>query len=201
MANTSRINGLRPVFHMGGGELKTRKYFIPSTDGTAVYPGDVVKLAGSADTDGTAPTIQLASAADSVVGVVAFFEPNRDNLNITGQYRAASTDRYAYVWDDPMIVFVGETSNGTAAAVDVGLNINHATGTPNTATARSGAYLDVGSKAATSTLTFQILAFASNVDNEVAASARLYVKINKHQLAPGGQYDAGGSVVVGVLGT
>jgi hypothetical protein len=81
------------------------------------------------------------------------------------------------------------------------LNINHAVGSPDTATARSGAYLDFNTEATTSTLGFKILGFASNVENEVGASARLYVLINKHQLAPGGQYDAGGTVVVGTLGT
>lgn len=200
MANTSRILGFRPVGHAGGGVLRTRRYFIPSSDNTAVYPGDVVKLAGSSNTDGTAATVTLASAGDGIVGVVAWFEPNRDNLNINGQYRAASTDRYVYVWDDPMIIYVAEASNGTPAVTDVGLNINHATGSPDTASARSGAYLDFGTEAATSTLTFKILGFASNVDNEVGASARMYVMINKSHMAPGGQYDAGATAIIGTLG-
>lgn len=201
MANTSRIVGFRPVGHLSGGVLRTRKYFISSGDPTAVYPGDLVKLAGAADTDGTAATVILAAAADNAVGVVAWFEPNRDNLNITGQYRVASTDRYCYVWDDPNIIFMAEVANGTPAAVDIGLNANHAVGTPSTTSARSGAYIDMGTKATTSTLGFKIIGFASNIDNEVGASARVYVLINKHQLAAGGQYDTGATQVIGTLGT
>lgn len=181
MANTSRINGFRPVFHLLGSHIQARKYFIPSTDGTAVYPGDVVKYAGSADTDGTAATVQLAAAGDAIVGVVGEFEPLLTNLNVDGQARAASTARYVYVFDDPNIVFEVETSNGTPAAVDVGLNASHATGTPSATTATSGAYLDMGTKNTTATLTFKILGFASRVDNEVGASAKMYVKINNHQ--------------------
>lgn len=181
MANTSRIFGFRPVFHLGGAKIQARKYFIPATDGTAVYPGDVVKYAGSSDTDGFYPTVQLASAGDAIVGVVGWFEPNRDNLNIGGQYRVASTARYVYVFDDPMIVFEGEASNGTPAATDVGLNINHATGTPSTTTATSGAYLDFGTEATTAALTFKILGLVSREGNEVGASCKLYVKINNHQ--------------------
>jgi hypothetical protein len=181
MANTSRINGFRPVFHLGGAKIQARKYVIVAADGTAVYPGDVVKYSGTADADGTYASVALAAAGDPILGVVGEFEPNRDNLNVAGQYRAASTLRYVYVFDDPMIVYEVEASNGTPAITDVGLNANHATGTPNSTTATSGAYIDFGTEATTAALSFKILGFASRVDNEVGASAKLLVKINNHQ--------------------
>lgn len=182
MANTSRINGFRPVFHLQGSRIQSRKYFIPSTDATAVYPGDVVKLAGAADTDGTASTVQLAAAGDAVLGVVIGFAPDPTNLNVDGLKRAASTNRYVLVCDDPYVVYEAETTNGTPAAADVDLNVNHAVGTPTSATSVSGANIDMGTKNTTATLTFKIMAFGSRVDNEVAASAKLYVMINNHQL-------------------
>lgn len=183
MANTSRISGFRPAYHaQGGGKVQVRKYFIPSSDATAVYPGDVVKLAGSADTDAIAPTVTLAAAGDAVVGIVAHFAPDPTNLNVDGQKRAASTNRYVYVYDDPYQVFEAEASNGTLAAVDVGLNFNHATGTPVSSTSNSGAYIDAATKATTATLTFKLMSFSSRVDNEVAAAAKVYVMINNHQM-------------------
>jgi hypothetical protein len=186
MSNVSRLNGFRPVFHQTGGHIQARRYFIPATDGTAVYVNDVVKLAGSADTDGTASTVQLAAAGDAVVGVVVGFLPNPLNLNVDGQYRVASTARYCWVVDDPNVVFEAETSNGTLGSVDVGLNINHAVGTPSTTTANSGASVDSGTKNTTATLTFKILGFSSRVDNDnTAASAKVYVKINNHQMSVG----------------
>lgn len=182
MANTSRINGFRPVFHLQGARIQARKYFIPSTDGTAVYPGDVVKLAGSADTDGSASTVQLAAAGDAVLGIVAGFMADPTNLNIDGQKRAASTNRYVWVFDDPYMVFEAETSNGTLGSVDIGLNANHAVGTPTAASSLSGATIDSGTKATTAALTFKIMDFASRVDNDnTAASAKVYVMINNHQ--------------------
>lgn len=203
MANVARIMGFKPVQHVSGAPWSGRvtRYFIPSTDGTAVYKGDVVKLAGSADTDGTTPTVQLASAGDSICGIVVGFAADPTNLNLSGTYRAANTNRYVLVADSPDLIFEVDTSNGTPAAVDVGLNINHATGSPSTTTGFSGAYADVGTKAATSTLTFRIVRFSARVDNEVAASAKLLVAVNKHQLAPGGQYDTGATAVIGTLGT
>lgn len=201
MANVSRINGFRPV-GVNGQYMANRvtEYFIPSTDNTAVYVGDPVQIAGSADTDGRAPTITLATAGAKICGVVVGFRPNPDNLNVTGMYRAASTARYALVADDPNQLFEASASNGTPAVTDIGLNINHAVGSPSTTTATSGAYLDFGTEAATSTLTFTLRGFSSRVDNEVGANAKMIVSVNKHQFAVGGQYDTGATADIGVLG-
>lgn len=183
MANTSRINGFRPVMHLNGSPYngQARKYFIPATDGTAVYVGDVVKLAGSADTDGTCPTVALCGVTDVPVGIVVSVERNMDNLNIGGTYRAASTARYVWVADSPDLVFEAEASDGTPAATEIGLNVSHATGTPSTTFARSGAYIDFDTDATTSTLNFQIVGFVARPDNEVGASAKLLVRFNVHQ--------------------
>lgn len=184
MANTSRIWGFRPVYHLMGAPIMARRFFIPSTDGTAVYPGDVVKLAGSSDTDGNYATVQLSSAGDAVIGVVRNFDIDPTNLNVDGQGRAASTNRYCYVFDDPFLVFEAETGNDATAILntDVGLNVNHATGTPNSTFARSGAYIDMGGEATTAALTFKILAIVSRPDNAVGnAACKVHVKINNHQ--------------------
>lgn len=201
MPNVSRINGFRPVNSNGQAFVaRVTQYFVPSSDGTALYVGDPVKLAGSADTDGTSPTITRAAAGDKICGVIVGFRPNPDNLNVTGMYRAASTDRYVLVADDPNQLFEAQASNGTPTANDVGLNVNHAVGSPSTTTATSGAYLDFGTEATTSTLTFQIRKFSPTIGNEVGADARLIVSVNKHQFAIGGQYDTGATADVGVLG-
>ena len=183
MANTSRINGFRPVMHLNGSPYngQARKYFIASGDGTAVYVGDVVKLAGGADTDGTCATVILCGPTDVPVGIVVAVERNADNLGITGTYRVASTNRYVWVADSPDLVCEVETSDGTIAATSVGSNASHATGTPSTTTATSGAYLDLDTDADTSTLNFQILGLAARVDNEVGASAKVLVRFNVHQ--------------------
>lgn len=193
MANTSRINGFRPVKSKTGAPYNgmANLYYFPASDGTAAYVGDPVKLAGSADADGFAPTIALAAAGDAIVGVVVGFMANPDNLNVGGTYRAASTARYAWVADDPNLLFEVEASNGTPAVTDVGLNINHAVGTPSATFGKSGAYVDFGTEATTSNLTFKIYGFAPRVDNEVGASAKMIVGINLHQHATGGTDDGG----------
>jgi hypothetical protein len=182
MANTSRINGFRMVRQLSGVNIQTNLYYVPASDGTALYIGDPVKVSGDADpTYAMAPTITRAAAGDQIVGIVVgfFFDPT--NLNVAGQARAASTARYALVCDDPYAVYEVETSNGTLTQVDIGLNINHAVGTPNATTANSGATVDAGTKAATATLTFKLIGFSSRVDNDpTAASSKVYVKVNNH---------------------
>lgn len=189
MANTSRIAGFKPVKHVTGSPYngQVTMYTIVAADGTAVYVGDPVKLSGTADSGyGDKPSVALAAAGDAIVGVVVGFLPNYSDLNITGQYRAASTLRYALVADQPDLIFEAETSNGTPTILDVSLNVNHAVGTPSTTMARSGASVDMGTKATTAALTFKIVGFVPRDDNDpAAASAKVLVKVNNHQLSSG----------------
>jgi hypothetical protein len=184
MANTSRINGFKPVKHLSGAPYngQANLYYMASGYATAAYVGDVVKIVTAADTTGRAQTVELAAAGNAVVGVIVGFLPEPTNLDVSGTYRAASTARYCWVADSPDTIFQAEASNGTPVYSDLGLNVNHAVGTPNATFARSGAYLDWGTEANTATLTFKVLSIVDSPDNEIGASVKLLVKINNHQL-------------------
>ena len=90
MANPTGAFGLRPIGRNGGvynGPLQ--RVFIPSSSTTAAtFVGDVVKLDGSASTDGYATVIPLAAATDVPYGVVQGFEVNPTNLSL--QYSPAA---------------------------------------------------------------------------------------------------------------
>lgn len=192
MANTSRINGLRPVKVLGAsggftGSVNT--YFIPSTNAANVFVGDPVKADTTGDSVATGgqglgiQSVVPAAAADPVVGVVVGFAINPLNLN-TPQFRAGSTGRYVLVADDPTTVFEVQTSNGTLAADTVGLNASLAIGAGSTLTGASGVTLDTATAAVTATLPFKIVGFAQRPDNEVGQpAAKVLVKINNSQLA------------------
>lgn len=184
MANTSRINGFKPVKHINGSPYngQANLYYMSADYATAAYPGDVVKIVTAADTTGKAQTVELAAAGNAAVGVIVAFEPDPTNLNVDGLGRAASTARYCWVADSPDLIFEAEASNGTPVYSDLGLNVNHAIGTPNTTFDRSGAYLDWGTEANTATLTFKIMNIVQRPDNEIGASTKVLVKINNHQL-------------------
>lgn len=191
MANVSRVNGFRLYKNVDGAALT--EYFIPSTDGTAVFVGDLVKLEGTGDTvaagglgKGVRSVIQ-AAAGNAVVGVVVGFKVDPLNLN-TPQYRAANTGRYVLVADDPEALFeVQEDAVGGALAVaDVGLNADFIVGAGSTATGASGMQLDTDTKLASATLPLKIMEFSQRQDNEPGqANAKVIVKLNNHQLAAG----------------
>lgn len=183
MANVDRVWGFRPVGHTNGSPFngQVRKYYIPSSDSTAVFQGDLVKLAGGADANGVS-TVAQVEAGDTPVGVVMFFEPNPSDLSML--YRAADTARYVYVADSPdLILEVQEDGVGGAlAAADVGLNAEVVVGTGSTTTGQSAMELDTSTKATTATLVLNILGFSQKTDNEVgSANAKVLVTYNVHQ--------------------
>lgn len=190
MANVSRINGFRPVQNLNGSPWNGQftVYFIPSSDGTAVFNGDAVKLSGLASANGVR-AVTKAAVGDAIVGHVVGFSVNPLNLN-TPQYRVANANvvdggMYVQVCDDPNTIYEAQIS-GTVAAADVGLNANFADAGGSTTTGLSGETLDGSTKATTATLTYKIMDFVQKVDNEVGnPNAKIRVKINNHQLAVG----------------
>jgi len=189
MANTSRINGFRPVKFVTGAPYAGQYniYTLLAADGTATFVGDLVKLSGTADATGGYPSVAQAAAGDAVIGAVVGFVVDPTNLN-TPQYRVASTLRYVMVADAPGLVYECEADGGGAelAITDVGRAANILVGSGSTVTGRSGMELD-SSTAATNTSTFplKVFGFSQRVDNEIGADAKALVIINAHQLTSG----------------
>jgi hypothetical protein len=188
MANVNR-KGFRPVKRKGdefAGDCNL--YFIPSTDGTAVFKGDVVKLAGSASADGYA-TVAQAGANDVPVGVVVGFRVDPTNLNLSGSYRAASTDRYVLVADDPDLIceLQSDDVGGRIAATDVGLVAQIAVGAGSTTTGFSGMELDTSTKASAQTgYVLQIMGIVDRPDNDISSdNSKVLVKFNTHAYKAG----------------
>lgn len=188
MANANAPRGLSPVRgvnsqYVTGGP---RAYVHDSGDGTALYVGDPVKLAGANTTVNgiSLPQVVRASSGDVLVGaVVAAGAETRDSL----PYVAASTTRVVYVDDDPDSLFEVQDANGgtqlTAAAV--GLNVDFTGSGGDTATGWSAVTLSNTTEAATNTLDLKVIDVVNRVDNDLAATGplRFLVRINRHQHA------------------
>ncbi|MDB5584309.1 MAG: hypothetical protein JWR80_9485 [Bradyrhizobium sp.] len=180
MANVSSPAGLVPVRYASGAPYNgaCRRYYVPSTDGTALYVGDPVIVAGSADTDGV-PTCTRATAgsAGRVTGAVVGVQ---NTPSLTTRYRAASVSQYVFVADDPNLLYEIEEDavGGALAAVDVGLNADLASGSGSTVTGLSGFVLDTSTKATTATLQLRIVSFVQRADNIIGANAKVLVRIN-----------------------
>lgn len=183
MANANVAFGLKPVRYASGAPYNgaTNVYFVPASDSTALFIGDPVIIAGSADPATGAATITRATAgsAGRITGVVQGFVPTPSI--VANGYRLASTACYVLVADDPNLLFeIQEDAAGGALALNaVGLNADLASGTGSTVTKRSGFQLDTSTAADTATLQLRIERFVNRVDNEPAvANAKVLVRIN-----------------------
>lgn len=143
--------GLRPVGRLGGGEPSVRTYYVPSTDSTALYEGDVVELVNATDPKGEVSVITRAATGDILLGVIVGFEV--DGSDPFKTHRTASTNRYVRVCDDPNAIYEvqEDADGGSVSAANVGecLNADIVVAAGSTATGLSGTMLDSSSVAAT----------------------------------------------------
>lgn len=184
MANTNTPFGLRPIRRAGSmpesGGLTM--YYVPASDGTALYIGDHVVKNGSSDAAGV-PSVIKGTAGGAITGVVEGFVP--DGATDRVGYRAASTAAYVLVRDDPNAEFMIQDTAGTIAAADIGLNASMTLAAGSAYSRRAANVLDAATKAVTATLPLKILGLAQIPGNEFGAYAKLRVKINVHTEAHG----------------
>jgi len=196
MANANRPSGFTPVQYLNGAPWngQARIYAIAAAYATALYIGDPVITAGSADANGV-PTIALAAATGGVRGVIVGLGTaeglmaNPANLDITYRPGAAQSKVwYAMVADDPNIVFeVQENANGTAlTAAEIGLN------TISILSAGNGyvsgwmiASTTDATAAVTATLQVKLLGLSRKLNNTFGAYAKHLVQFNVHELSHG----------------
>ena len=189
MANLDTPFGFKPVKHLLGAPWngKVNTYYVPATDSVAMFKGDAVKSAGSADATGKFPSVAQAAAGEAIRGVVVGFgdnpytmihpdSPNRD-------YRPASTAMYVFVVDDPFIIFeVQEDSVGAALTItEVGLSTDITVGSGSTATGRSAMEID-SSDTATAAGQCKILRVVDREDNALGTNCKWEVTIIEHEM-------------------
>jgi len=189
MANSDIPSGFKPVKHLLGVPWsgKANVYYIPSTDAVAMFVGDAVKSAGSADVTGKYPTVAQAAATDLIRGVIIGFGTDPSCLinpdNLVMNHRAASTAMYCLVVDDPFVIFeVQEDSVGNDIGVAmVGLSTDIAVGAGNTVTGKSAMELD-SSDTATALGQCKILRIVDRVDNAIGTHCKWEVLFVEHEM-------------------
>ena len=203
MANISKIRGFTPVKHTNGSPYNGQAniYFVPASDGTALFVGDPVKLLADANAQGV-QQVTKATAGAAVLGVVVgIINTKLDPIagGMTGGsisidtpvYRPASTGQYVLVCDSPDVVYEVEASTGANAAysfavADVGLNADLTTVAGSTTTGTSAASLNMAGAANTATLQWKILGVVQRPDNEITGQyTKVLVKINNAQMGAG----------------
>lgn len=204
MANTSRINGFRPVKHVTGAPYNGQAniYATLVADAVPLFVGDPVILSGDGDPVSGLPSVARATGGAPVLGVVvgiinSKLDPVTGKMTQgsialdTPQYRAASTAQYVLVCDAPDVVYEVEatTSAGGSyayASANTGLNADAYFATGSLVTGTSACTLNMTGAATTATLQFKVLGPVQRIDNEVIGSAtKVYAKINAATLGNG----------------
>lgn len=203
MANTSKINGFRPVKHVTGAPYNGQAniYGVASGDSTALFVGDVVKLAADGNAAGiqyvTAHAAGTAGTGQPALGVVVGIintklDPVEGRMSAgsisldTPVYRPGSVEQYVLVADSPDLIYeVEATAAGSAysfAVADIGQNANIFAGSGSTSTGNSAHSLNMSDKGTAATLPFKIVGVSKKIDNEVTGNyTKVLVQINNHQ--------------------
>lgn len=195
MANNYRPNGLMPVKNNNGNVIRTNRYYVPASLASLTV-GSVVTVGGTSSTVDTIngaftgfgiPSILLATGGDAnkVLGAITGFDVIPSNLIGASGYNPASTERIAYVSDDPEQEYdiIDDGVGAGLAATDVGLNANLTIGTVNAFSKVDSTSLDTTTPAGTATFQLKILGLAPEAGNTFAAYAKWRVKINNHCLS------------------
>jgi hypothetical protein len=188
MANANTPFGLRPVGTIGSATYngKVAKFYVPSTDATAIGIGDPVALAGGVYADGT-PIGTRGSVGSKTVGIMVGVAPLYGG-DLTVIYRKESTSMYILVETDPQTIYmVQEDSVGACLTLALGTrDIPMVLGTVDTTTGNSKTMVDSSLVAANAALDCKLLRPVQSPDNVCPlAYCKWLVKLNLHQYGPG----------------
>lgn len=198
MANTSRINGFKPVKHLNGSPYngQANLYEVPSTEAVPVFVGDLVKLSDQAATSlypaveavvGASAQIAAGPILGAVVGIVNVKTDPTSGILSTGSisldtpvYRPASTKQFVLVADNDDLIFEAE-ADASVAAASIGLNVGVGASAHTNSLLTGASPMYVYSTTApdtTSTRPLQILGIVNRPDNEIGANSKVLVRIN-----------------------
>ena len=152
-------SGFQPVASVQyepDGKLYT--FDVPASHASLIAVGDVVRINGAATALTSVPQVDVATAGQTISGVVVAIAPQFSTENLTAGGLTASTFGTVVVCADPGQIYNVAVSGGTLAVADVGLNIDIAAtaATLQGSLAVSNMTVNAATKATTNTLQFRI---------------------------------------------
>ena len=171
MSSTATPYGFRPVGLLGSGtwSAATRQIKIASGYATAIFYGDAVKLVSAGTVEKDTGTTALTPVG---IFVGCRYTDPTTNQPTYSQYWPASTaasDAFAYICDDPNIVFQAQ-GDASLAQTTLGNNVAVVQTGGSTAIGNSKNALDASTVATTNTLPVRILGFVDGPDQAVGDS-------------------------------
>lgn len=164
---------------------KLRTFGVAASHASRIAIGDVVRITGTANATTGEPEIDVATATQSVTGVVSGISPNFATENFTDVSLPASTAGSVQVIVDPHAEYEVDVSNGPLVVADVGLNVDLVA----TAASLSGGLtvanmtVNATGKATTATLPFRVIALV--VGSDGVLGSRCKVRVNNSTAVSG----------------
>ncbi len=202
MANADTPFGLRPIRHRNGAAYNgaANPYHVTNASNNTLFIGDPVVIQGTSNTAaievpgagsfaiGTLPDILRATAGpgNRITGVIVGFAA--DPVSLENQYRLDSTERVAWVCDDPDVVFEIQADSATVlAATSVSAAFNILISAGSTVTGLSGVELDGSEESTDPQDQLILMRFVNRDDNDATlVHAKCEVVISTHSLSPEG---------------
>lgn len=190
MANTSRINGFKPVKHLNGAPYNGASTIYAVKSGTKLVAGDLVKLTGGASQNGIAEVDAATNDAAVLGAVVGVIVAKMDqvtgkmsngtvSLDTPVSVTGGSTPAYVLVSDSPDVVYEVQKASFTATDVGTSGGFDFAGSAGGDATTGvSQMYLSD-----TATGVVQVLGLVQRVDNESGAYGKVLARINNNNYA------------------
>ena len=191
MSATSAPRGLKPIGLLGGMPFagSTREYLIKSGYSTAIFNGDVVGLADTANSTDDGFLVREAAASEvNPIGVflgVSYTEPSTGQLTFKQYYPGgiAASDIKAVVSVNPFTLYEVQ-ADGAIAQTQLGMTADLVqTAAGNTITGNSGLQLDA-STASVGGEMFKIIDFVDRVGSTIGdAKTDVIVMMNQTEHA------------------
>lgn len=171
MATTATPMGAEPTDTLsasGSFTGKVRHIKIASAYGTAIFYGDFVKLVVAGTVEKAAVTTAVVAGTVGIFVGCTYTDPNSKQMTFNQQWPASTTasDAYAYVVDDPKLLF---RMQGDEAIAQTGLgnNVSAVSTAGSTSIGRSKNALDGGSIATTNSLPLRVVDFVDGPTSSV----------------------------------
>jgi hypothetical protein len=191
MANLNAPFGFSAIIYGTGspGNQQQRVYYIPSTDTSAYYIGDVVKTVDGGDASGT-PAVTKCVSGDTPRGVMSSILINNPNnpsiqgtnldLTVTSIPASKSQAYYILVNDDPDQVYVIQGDSTTFATTDVNKNATYTVAAPSQPNQQSATVLTGTTTSSTAVL--KIVGIEPIPGNALGPYVRFLVMFNNAEL-------------------
>jgi len=191
MANLNAPFGFSAIIYgtSGVNNQQQRVYYIPSTDTSAYYIGDVVKTISGSDANGT-PAVAKCATGNTPRGVMTSILINNPNLpsiqgtnldlTITSIPASKSADYYILVNDDPDQVYVIQGDSTTFVTTDMNKNASYTVAAPSQSNQLSATVLTGTTTSSTAVL--KIVGIEPIPGNALGPYVRFMVMFNNAEL-------------------